>query len=113
MLPLQIKILVHGILTDIAQDKIEELVARMAVSRLSADQIRCVLQDYPCTPILPPDNIDLELDVVKINGVPCQAWSVHVPIWTVEEGRSDLTLELTIKLDLVGISVELDDLHVK
>ena len=51
------------------------------------------------------------MDVVRSNAVIPQ-FSVHMPLWTEEEGRSDLTLELTIKMPDKGIEVELDDIHV-
>jgi hypothetical protein len=51
--------------------------------------------------------------VVEIDNAVPEAWSVYLDLWTAEEGRSDLTLELTLRDSPAGIySVELDDLHV-
>ena len=40
-------------------------------------------------------------------------WAVDVPLWTAEEGRSDLTLSLTVSESREGVRLELDDLHVQ
>jgi hypothetical protein len=52
------------------------------------------------------------LDIVRIAGSVPPAWSVRANLWTKEEGRSDLTLELTIRQVENSYEVELDDLHV-
>ena len=78
--------------------------------RLSADQIRFAVDEYGCKLIMPPR--ELKLDIIEIEGRSPESWSVRSDLWTEEEGRSDLTLELTVidKGDTVG--VELDDIHV-
>ena len=45
-------------------------------------------------------------------GVKPPRWSVRMDLWTAEEGRSDLSLELTIIESGRGYTVELDDIHV-
>jgi hypothetical protein len=35
-----------------------------------------------------------------------------MPLWTKEEGRSDLTLELTVTMGANDTQIELDDIHV-
>ena len=44
---------------------------------------------------LPPEGWDLA-DAVRVGGRPEQ-WFVAIPLWTSEEGRSDLTLEATVE----------------
>jgi hypothetical protein len=39
-------------------------------------------------------------------------WSVRCDLWTVEEGRSDLSLELTVVAAPLGPTIEVDNLHV-
>ena len=54
-----------------------------------------------------------ELDIIAVDGALPQRWSVNVPIYTIEEGRSDLTLELTLIDSLSDFyTVEIDNLHV-
>jgi len=70
------------------------------------------MADYGRTFVHFPSNGDRLIDAVKIvNSFP-SAWAVSTPLWTIEEGRSDLTLELTMAVDGRDVSVELDDLLV-
>jgi len=53
------------------------------------------------------------VDYVRIANATPAAWSVIVPLFSWEEGRSDLSLELTLRADGHGdFAVELDSLHV-
>jgi hypothetical protein len=81
-------------------------------SRLSEIDVERVLEGYGRKFIRPPVEFDKYFDVVPIEGRSVPSWSVRVPLWTREEGRSDLTLELTISEISENTSVELDDLRV-
>lgn len=51
--------------------------------------------------------------MLAIDGSEPQAYSVVAPLWTQEEGRSDLSLELTLVDRFSGAyDVEVDSLHV-
>jgi len=39
-------------------------------------------------------------------------WAVDLPLWTVDEGRSDLTLQVTARSTPDGVLMRIDDLHV-
>jgi hypothetical protein len=39
-------------------------------------------------------------------------WAVVLPLWTYEEGMSDLSMEATVPESPDGISVVIDDIHV-
>ena len=45
------------------------------------------------------------------DGVP-GTWFVVVDLWTAEEGRSDLSMEATVREVGDGVEVEVDDIHV-
>lgn len=81
-------------------------------SRLTAADIEKVIDDYGRTFVQLPANFGEYLDAVVIEGRSRPTWSVQVPLWTLEEGRSDLTLELTVTEEIDGPSIELDDLRV-
>ena len=83
-----------------------------AKSRLSSDDLRNVIREYGRKLAPPPLDAYNNLDAVQVKSAVVPTWSVRVPLWTKEEGRSDLTLELTIALDSGVQKVELDDLHV-
>lgn len=81
--------------------------------RLPADEIRYAVEEYGRTVILPPATVFEELDVIEVVDANPGEWSVRCPLWTKEEGRSDLTLELSL-IDLSNgkLRVEVDNLIV-
>jgi hypothetical protein len=79
--------------------------------RLSAESLARAVSEYGRRLVLPPSEAAAPLDVVphRAGG----GWSVIVPLWTAEEGRSDLSLELTILVrGSSSYRIEVDDLHV-
>ena len=88
------------------------LVERCVKSRLTSDDLRTVIREYGRKIVSPPADAYKDLDVVQVKGTVVPTWSVRAPLWTEEEGRSDLTLELTIAVGAGAPRVELDDLHV-
>jgi hypothetical protein len=100
------------IVDQLARGDCESVIGRCAKSRLTCDDLRTVIYQYGRKLISPPAGVYDELDLVKVKGAALPTWSVRVPLWTQEEGRSDMTLELTIEVrDGVPI-VELVDLRV-
>jgi hypothetical protein len=87
-------------------------LAHCARSRLSAADLQTVIEDYGRSVVLPPKDVHEFVDAVRVVGADKSTWSVRVPLWTLEEGRSDLTLELTIRITESGVLIDLDDLHV-
>ena len=65
-------------------------------SRLTGDDLRNVIRNYGRKVVSPPPDAYNKLDAVQVTGATVPTWSVRAPLWTEEEGRSDLTLELTI-----------------
>ena len=96
----------------LAEGNYESAIKQCAKSRLTSDDLQTVIFDYGRTVISPPRDAYTMLDVVEVKGTAVPTWSVSAPLWTVEEGRSDLTLELTISLQADVPNIELDDLHV-
>lgn len=79
--------------------------------RLSAKEIEDAVNEYPHALQSPPAGAPI--DVVEITNSSPRAWSIRVDAYTEREGRSDLTLELTVIEDSSGtLRVELDGLHV-
>ena len=82
--------------------------------RLTAEQLRQAVEEYGRELRMPPepvfDNIE---DVIELEDATRRAWSVLVDLWTVEEGRSDLTLEVVLT-DTGGeqYDIEIHNLHV-
>ena len=82
----------------IAYGDLAGVVGRCVCSRLSTQDLSRVIREYGRTPAPPPGDAYADLDAVPIRGASPPAWSVRAPLWTVEEGRSDLTLELTVSI---------------
>jgi hypothetical protein len=84
-----------------------------AGERLSAGELAQAVREYPGTLQAPPSWEAVPLDVVPVTAANLPTWSVVVPLWTIEEGRSDLSLELTVQQRPEGgYIVAIDDLHV-
>jgi hypothetical protein len=62
--------------------------------RLSADEIEQSIEEYGYLLTPYPDSV--ELDVIEVIGSMPREWSVVAPIYTEEEGLSDLSLELSL-----------------
>jgi hypothetical protein len=104
---------VRDVVTELAAKHYAELERRTGGVRLSASELAGAVHEYGRRVIVPPPDVDLDLDVVPVSGASPAAWSVNVPLWTAEEGRSDLTLELTVRAGpAADYVVEIDDLHV-
>jgi len=103
---------VRAVVNRLTEGDFEAAVTACSVSRLTVEDLRQVIYDYGRTFIEPPENAYCNLDAVAVRGSTLPTWSVRAPLWSHEEGQSDLTLELTIIRDGDRWNVELDDLHV-
>lgn len=105
--------IVRKVVALLAAKNYRELEILSAGIRLTADQIEYAVRDYGRTIIpLPSDGVML-IDYVAIQGAHPPAWSVFVPLFTQEEGRSDLSVDLTLKKSELGsLAIELNDVRV-
>lgn len=83
-------------------------------SRLSAAQMAHAIRTYGRTLIVPPSSSYESFDSVRVAAVSEPTWSVRFDLWTLEEGRSDLSLECTISIrSRTGdATIEIDGIHV-
>ena len=73
----------------------DELERRSTSKRVHASDIERTIGEFNVTPIMPPN-----WEAVQGGPVPgTQAWAIDMPLWTVEEGRSDLEVQLWITLN--------------
>lgn len=89
----------------------QQLEAITRGQRLSAKEIQTAVAEYGRTLVaLPEDALGL-IDYVEYQD--SSGWSVVVPLFTREEGRSDLSLELSlVGKGLDNYDVQIDDIHV-
>jgi hypothetical protein len=100
------------VIDQLAQGEYKALVQQCAQSRLTSKDLEIVIGDYGKKLVSPPRDAYKKLDAIQVKDAIVPTWSVRVPLWTAEEGRSDLTLELTICLTPDKPIIKLDDLHV-
>lgn len=81
-------------------------------SRVSATEIRSVLQDYGGKPTTSPPDTMKTVQAVRVRGAKPPEWAVDFDLW-IDGRRSDLTLSLTLIREASGSYIALvDDLHV-
>jgi hypothetical protein len=107
-------------LKDVVREVIEHLVSRRYAEleamtngvRLKASDIDRAVAEYGRDLVPPPENAYELLDIVEVRGFSNTKWSVVIPLWTREEGRSDLSVELTLIRCGEKFAVEFDNIHV-
>lgn len=62
---------------------------------LQAEDIQRTMETYPGTARMPNED-ELRFEVVEVEGLSPRQFSVDAPVFTVEEGRSDLTARMTV-----------------
>jgi hypothetical protein len=81
--------------------------------RLNSTAIETAISEYGRTLITPPDGSFERADVVRVENSPLEKYSVRFRLWSLEEGESDLSIELTItQLPGQETQIELDDILV-
>jgi hypothetical protein len=110
---LKIKDTVHHLVETLVAGDYDGLEEATRGRRLTAEQLRQAVEEYGRELQMPPEVVFDNLDVYEIEGAISRAWWVLVDLWTVEEGRSDLTLE--IRLTETGgelYYIDINNLHV-
>lgn len=94
------------------ESQFERIEALTHGVRLPAVQIETAVKQYGRTLVQPPSEAYELMDVVEVHGAKPNRWSIVMPLWTKEEGRSDLSIEVTVIKETSGFKIELDDIHV-
>ncbi|GAA0255243.1 hypothetical protein GCM10009527_059020 [Actinomadura nitritigenes] len=92
----------------------EELETLTEARRLTAAEIAAAVARHGRDLISPPDAAFREVDAVAVPHEPADEHAFHVefPLWTAQDGLSDLTLGLTVTEVMDGVwTVELDGVH--
>ena len=79
--------------------------------RLTAGELKQTIIEYGRVLIELPDGAFEVARAYPIQGRE-SCWTVDLDLWTVEEGKSDLTLSVTVQITPNGVLAEIDDLHV-
>lgn len=106
--------IVREIIALLVGQQYKELERFVPETRMTAEDIARVIQDYGKVVVPCPEPIEDVIDIVEVTGRARPTWSVVVPLHTQEEGRSDLSVELTVvELDQNEFQVTLENLHVR
>ena len=102
---------VRQLVKDLVNGHYTEIEADGRIGRLTKDELRRAVAEYGRRLTQLPEGAIEAVDVYPTDGVLNQA-SVDVPLWTEEEGQSDLTLSVIIREEMDRVTVTISDLHV-
>jgi hypothetical protein len=85
---------VRHIYSLLLSEKYDELAQFTNGIRMSSSEIRESISEYDCQLVPYPEC--LKLDIIEVENSSPREWSVVAPIYTSEEGYSDLSIELSI-----------------
>ena len=104
------KRLILDLIADLVAGRFDEIVADGRAARHRPDDLREAVREYGRTLVDPPDAVWEVADVDRIDEKTIYA---DVPMWTREEGRSDLEAIIVLTRSPTGeLAIELEDLHV-
>jgi hypothetical protein len=110
-LPLQAKEAIQSLIHDLVVGDFEAIVASKRGGDHTPEELRRGVEEYGRTLVDPPDDVWNLVYVYPITGRD-GVYAVEVPLWTVEEGESDLTLSLTLGVLPDGVNLAVDGIHV-
>lgn len=103
---------IERIVADLAEARFALLERDGRAGRLSADELGRALAAYGRTLVPLPDGWERSVEVYASHGSQAVR-SLDLTLWTAEEGRSDLTLQLEVRLANDGTAVvAIEDLRV-
>lgn len=101
--------LVMALLVKRRYEEIEQMTNGI---RLSANDIGNIVSGQGIDIVMPPEGKDLELDVIAVSQAAMPTFSIVTDVWT-KDGKSDVSLEMTVKIDEGNTIIEVDNLHVR
>lgn len=103
--------MIVALLVDGKYKQLEELSFGI---RLKAEHIASGVSDYGRILVFPPDEAFSAIDVVEVTAGKFPEYSVRFPLYSKEEGRSDLSLEVSFIDENKGgqLRVEIDNITV-
>jgi hypothetical protein len=102
---------VRDLVADLAAGRFMKVVTDGRAGRLSAAELESAIREYGRTLVPLPDEALNRIDVFP-RDLDLNRASLDVPLWTAEEGLSDLTLQLDAMRDGAMYRIEITTLHV-
>lgn len=88
----------------------DRISAKNWYGKLNKPDIEARISEYGNTLVLPPVSFVEKIDVYEYKDG--SGLALDVPLWTEEEGMSDLTLSLELIFDETKAKLQMTDLHV-
>ena len=107
----QIRSIVIDLLVLLADGDYESIMERCGSSGMTSEELRSAVRDNGRKVIAPPADYAC-INTYEREATAVPTWAVEADLWTEEEGRSDLTLSVTIAFEPSGPTIRLDNLHV-
>lgn len=102
---------VRRLIEALAAGRYAEIAADGRAGRLTEAELRTAVEQYGRTLVPLPADGEMLVDSYEQTSQP-DAVTLDVPLWTREEGRSDLTLSVTAIKQGETYTVQVDELHV-
>ena len=100
----------NRIITLLVSKEYEELTNEIDCQGLSSNDILNIIEDFGETLVVPKLEQLEELNIIDIDE---NEWAIDFDLWTQESGKSDLTIQLTIKRNSdKSLDIKLDDIHI-
>jgi hypothetical protein len=104
-------LVIRNLIVDLVARNYAAIVADGRGGRLTESEIGSAIAQYGRTLTVPPEKALLSVDEYPQENAPGQSW-IDVPLWTEEEGRSDLTLSVIATKRGETYELRIQDLHV-
>jgi hypothetical protein len=102
--------IIKEIVYNISMNNYEAIKVNRQNGRVDIDDLKRVIAEYGCTIVLLPDEAFTKAEIYDVKDE--NRLDVYIPLWTEEEGRSDLTLSLSCYIINETAKVEISDLGV-
>ena len=112
MIPEKLRPALNELVNELINGNYEKLEADGRAGRLTAHDLKNRLTEYRRTFIPLPDAAFDQGEMYTLIDGDGKSRGVDLDLWTMEEGRSDLTLQLTVRDTGTAIVLQIDDLHV-
>lgn len=102
---------IRCLVADLAAGRFDEIERDGRAGRCAGADLERAIAEYGRTLLPLPDDAHAHIDVIQFDHDP-MGCAVDVELWTVQEGRSDLTLSLHAWKESSGYRLEITGLHV-
>ncbi|UTC66576.1 MULTISPECIES: hypothetical protein [unclassified Treponema] len=102
--------IIKEIVYNISVNNYEAVKLNSQNGRVDIDDLRRIITKYGCIIVPLPDEAFTKAEIYDVKDE--NRLDVYIPLWTKEEGRSDLTLSVSCYITNETAKVEINDLRV-